>query len=134
MMIALRKRHPALRRRSFFNPAARERDGRPDVVWHGVEPGKPDFSRISRSLAFCLDGAQTGREPDQDFYVACNAWREPLDFGVPRAPNGRLWRRVIDTALPSPLDIVEPEAGPAVPARTAYRVAPYSVVVLMSEA
>jgi glycogen operon protein len=134
MMIALRKRHPALRRRTFFDGAARRHDGRPDILWHGVEPEKPDFSRISRSLAFSLDGTQTGREPDQDFYVVCNAWREPLDFTIPRSPNSKPWRRVIDTALPSPLDIVEPAEGPVLPARTAYRVTPFSVVVLISEA
>src|SRR5206468_3739854 len=32
-MIALRKRHPALRRRGFFHGGAK----RPDVAWHGVE-------------------------------------------------------------------------------------------------
>jgi glycogen operon protein len=134
MLIALRKRHPALRRRRFFTGSRNGRDGKPDVLWHGVEPGKPDFSRVSRSLAMSLDGSQTGREPDQDFYVACNAWREPLDFGIPRTPGGRPWRRVIDTSLPSPLDIVEPAEGPVVPARAPYRVAPFSLVVLISEA
>ena len=41
----------------------------------------------SRTLAFCLDGTQTGREPDRDFYVACNAWIDPIAFRIPRSPN-----------------------------------------------
>src|SRR5262249_10821838 len=69
-MIWLRKRHPALRRRVFFHDAAD-----PDIIWHGVEPLKPDFSYTTRTLAFALDGRQTGREADCDFYVAINAWK-----------------------------------------------------------
>src|SRR6185503_4313943 len=87
LMIALRKRHPALRRRVFFRGAGPTGEYEPDIFWHGVEPFRPDFSPGSRTLAFTLDGNQTGREPDRDFYVACNAWSEPLWFGVPPSPS-----------------------------------------------
>jgi glycogen operon protein len=133
MLIALRKRHPALRRRDFFKPAPKGKQGRPDIVWHGVEPNKPDFTALSRTVALCLDGKQTGREPDRDFYVACNAWREPLAFTIPQAPNGRPWRRAIDTGLPTPLDIAELDEGPSVPARTVYWLEAHSMVVMVSE-
>jgi glycogen operon protein len=124
-LIALRRRHPALRRRTF--PKAGE------VVWHGTEPDQPDFSSISRSLALVLDGSRTGREPDRDFYMAFNAWREPLSFTLPPPPQGRPWRRVIDTALSAPLDVVHPGEGPQVGTGTAYVVAPFSTVVLVGE-
>jgi isoamylase len=133
MMSALRRRHPALRRRTFFRGSGLDGNMAPDIIWHGVEPGQPDFSPWSRSIAFCLDGSLTGREPDRDFYIICNAWREPLGFRVPRSPSGRPWRRVVDTALPSPLDIVEDDAGPQVAADSRYTAAPYSLVVLMTE-
>jgi isoamylase len=124
-LIALRKRHPALRRRIFFTG--------PDVAWHGIEPYRPDFSEHSRSLALTLDGRWTGREPDRDFYMAFNAWQEALPFVVPPAPQGKRWRRVIDTAMAPPLDIVGLDEGPEVLAGFAYAVAPYSVVVMISE-
>lgn len=133
MMIALRRRHPALRRRWFFRGSGPEGTHRPDIIWHGVEPYHPDFSYPSRTLAFCLDGTQTGRAEDCDFYIACNAWKEPLLFGIPDSPTGRTWRRVIDTALPSPQDIVEDHAGPRVPAGSRYEVTAHSLVVLISE-
>ena len=69
---------------------------------------EPDFGHDSRSLAFALDGRFTGREHDPDyridtdFYVAMNAWREPLRFRIPLSPTRRPWRRVIDTALTRP--------------------------------
>ncbi len=125
-LIALRKRHPALRRRHFF------RGG--DVVWHGTKPNRPDFGPSGRVLALTLDGRQTGREPDRDFYVALNAWGEPLPFTVPPSPQGRRWRRVIDTALAAPLDIVGLDEGPVVPAGSAYSVASFSTLVLIAEA
>ncbi len=133
-MIALRKRHPALRRRTFFRGRGPDGNLPPDILWHGVEPNQPDFSFHSRTLAFALDGSQTGREPDSDLYAAFNAWREPLSFRIPPAPSGRPWRRVVDTALASPLDVVPEEEGHQVPVGTLYPVAPFALVVLVSEA
>jgi glycogen operon protein len=122
-MIALRKRHPALRRRHFL--------ARGDVIWHGVQPYRPDFSAASHTLALVLDGRHTGREPDRDFYLAFNAWKESLSFVIPPAPQNRPWRRVVDTALASPLDIVGEDEGPSVPEWSAYAVAPFSLIVLI---
>ncbi len=124
-MIALRKRHPALRRRSYL--------WKNDVIWHGVVPNKPDFSPWSRSVALALDGRRTGREPDRDIYMAFNAWTEALPFRIPPAPQGRSWRRVVDTSLASPQDIVGLDEGPCVPVGSTYRVAPYSTVVLIAQ-
>jgi glycogen operon protein len=131
-LIALRKRHPALRRPGFLRGRGPAGALRPDVVWHGLEPGRPDFSSGSRALAFTLDGGLTGREPDRDFYVAFNAWREGLPFRLPPAPSGRPWRRVVDTALAPPADIVGPDEGPLLPAGVVYPVASHSAVVLVS--
>jgi glycogen operon protein len=124
-LVALRKRHPALRRRHFFRG--------PEVVWHGLKPNRPDFGATSRTLALALDGRQTGREPDRDIYMAFNAWSEPLAFTVPPAPQGRPWRRVIDTALTSPADIVGLDEGPVVRVGSDYSVASFSTLVLIAE-
>jgi glycogen operon protein len=123
-MIALRKRHPALRRRQFLAPG--------DVHWHGVEPFRPDFSAHSRTLALALDGRRTSRELDRDFYMAFNAWREPVTFVIPAAPQGRPWRRVVDTALAPPLDIVGLDEGPGETVGSRYPVAPFALLVLIS--
>jgi glycogen operon protein len=110
-----------------------------DIHWHGIEPSQPDFSFNSRTLAFALDGRFTGREGDPDyqidtdFYVAMNAWSESLRFRIPASPTRRRWRRLIDTALPSPEDIVAEGEGPIIADGTAYLVAPFSTLVLVSE-
>jgi isoamylase len=53
-LIALRKRHQALRGREFFRGCQGSLPGRPDIVWHGIGPGRPDLSSWSRSLALVL--------------------------------------------------------------------------------
>jgi glycogen operon protein len=133
-LIWLRHRHPALRRVSFFRGKGTAKDAAPDIIWHGTEPGRADFTSASRTLAFAIDGRASGRGPDRDFYVVCNAWREALPFRAPLSPSGRPWRRLIDTALPSPDDLVPENAGPMIPAGSVYTVAAHSLVAYISEA
>jgi glycogen operon protein len=115
-MIAFRKSHPSLGRPRFW---------RDDVHWYGVGPGV-DLSYESHSLAYCLLGASRG---DRDLYVMINAYHGPLEFEIQESPAGG-WRRSIDTALESPLDIAEPGAEPPV-VSLRYLVRPRSVVVLV---
>lgn len=124
-LIALRLRHPILRRRKFMDVA--------DAAWHGLEPYHPDFSYKSRTLAVSFDGQKTGREPDEDFYIAFNAWSDPLPFVIPPSFQHRPWRRCIDTALASPLDIVRPSSGPVIEVGSQYLVAAFSMIVLITE-
>jgi len=133
-MIALRQRHPALRRRTFFT-GGRE-GGPPDIVWHGVEPCQPDFSNESHALAYALDGRRVDRPGviDRDLYFAFNAWWKPLTFRIPASPTGRRWHRAVDTALSTPEDAMELDQGPVVPVRHAYRVEARSLIILISEA
>jgi glycogen operon protein len=111
-----------------------------DIHWHGTEPYQPDWGFTSRTLAFALDGRFTGREHDpdyhidNDFYVAMNAWNEAVRFRVPASPTRRRWRRLIDTGLPSPEDIIETERGHLVAEGSTYLVAPFATLVLISEA
>jgi glycogen operon protein len=39
-----------------------------------------------------------------------NAYWEPLEFALPKTAMGRVWRRMVDTALESPLDFCDPPA------------------------
>ncbi|MFA5623521.1 MAG: glycogen debranching protein GlgX [Bradymonadales bacterium] len=102
LLIKLRAKHPALKRTEFADPfvatqtALRTQAG---IIWHGVSMGKPDWSAHSHSLACeLLAGPREHR-----FYIAMNAWREPLSFEIPR----RTWKSIINTALDSPQDFVD---------------------------
>ncbi len=132
-LIALRRRHPVLRRRGFFHGGGKDGALKPDIIWHGVKPQMPDFSHTSRTLSFSLDGMQSGRESDRDFYVAFNAYRQPVPFRIPDSPSQRQWRRRIDTSLESPQDIVALDQGPVVDPGRRYLVPGHSALVLVSE-
>jgi isoamylase len=97
-----------------------------DRAWHGVKPGKPDWSVGSHSLASSV------ARPDQRllFYLILNAYWEPLEFELP-ANNGNPWHRWIDTSLDSPHDITEWLSAPPIEGLV-YRAAPRSVVSLYS--
>ena len=113
-MIAFRKSHPSLCRSRFW---------RDDISWYGIGP-TVGLSPDSRSLAFCLHGAS---QADDDIYVMINAYWQELQFQIQTgAPQD--WLRIVDTALPSPEDFLEP--GLPLQQLT-YRVAPRSIVVLV---
>jgi isoamylase len=112
-MIAFRKNHPSLSRSRFW---------REDVSWYGVGSAV-DLSHDSHSLAFCLHGASQG---DDDIYVMINAYWEELEFHLQEG-TAQEWKRIVDTALPSPDDFSER----GVPLeQTKSTVAPRSIVVL----
>ena len=125
-LIALRKRHPGLRRPRFLTgrPASGRR--RPDVVWHGERLRDPRWDDpTARSLAFTLDGADAGEGP---LHVVLNMSDAVFDAALPPLA-GSTWRRAVDTALPSPEDVTPPvEQAPLTGG--AYVVQPRSVVVL----
>lgn len=114
LMIAFRKAHPSIHRMTFW---------REDVHWYGAA-GSVEFSPESRALAYCLRGQS---QNDNDLYVMINAHWEEADFAI---QEGYGWRRVIDTSLCGPQDILEPEHEEPI-GTTHYRVKPRSVVVLM---
>jgi glycogen operon protein len=132
LMIAFRHRHPVLRRKTFFTGGISGRP--PEILWHGVEPARPDFSHESQAIAFALDGRGCDRQGvvDCDLYVAMNSSGRPLEFKVPAAPSGRSWHRFVDTSLEPPDDIHETEDGPVVPVLHPYRVAAHSLIILVS--
>jgi glycogen operon protein len=100
------------------------------LEWHGVEPHKPDWGPDSHSLAF----THTSTEHRFQMHVMVNAWWQPLRFVLP--PTGLAdgcWHRWIDTAQPSPDDIVAWGEAPLLPDH-AYQVQARSVVVLLVRA
>jgi glycogen operon protein len=96
---------------------------------HGVAPGEPDLAHHSRSLAL----SASNLSGDPMMYFALNAYWEPLEFQLPDLPDWAQsgWRRVLDTSLSPPNDIVLPTAAPQVTTST-YSVGPRSVVVMFA--
>ena len=100
--------------------------GGPQITWHGVELNQPYWGEGSHALAYELispDGAE-------HLYVALNAYWEPLEFALPPLPQGKTWRRLIDTAIESPNDI-NSAPTPLAAGQGSYRCEARSSIVLM---
>lgn len=124
-MIAFRKHHPNVRREHFFTGQPNEHGVR-DIDWHSCHLFSPDWhDPDSHVLAFTI----WGLSQDDDLHGMLNMGDRGLDFEVP-ALEGCKWLKVIDTALPSPMDIAEPGKETAVPGSMCF-VNSHSVVVLI---
>lgn len=106
----------------FWSP-----DGQSQITWHGIHLNQPDWGHDSHSLAFSLRNA----EAREHLHVIVNAYWEPLAFDLPLLSAGHLWRRVVDTSLPTPNDFAEPSAEPIV-TTSRYLTQPRSVVILLA--
>jgi isoamylase len=119
-MIALRMKHFALSREEFVN-----RTG-----WHGLKPGNPDWTGQSRTLAFQMHGWHDQAE----IFVMFSANWDPQQFALPDRGWQRRWRRLVDTSLTSPDDIVDENDAVALNPADHYIVNPRTTVILMSPA
>jgi glycogen operon protein len=117
-MIAFRKAHPSIGRPTFWREA---------VTWFGPD-GPVALDAESRCLAYFLDGESAD---DNDLYVMINGHWQDRSFLVQQGTPSA-WRRVVDTAKPSPEDIIEPGQEPKVESAS-YLVRARSVVVLRKE-
>jgi len=129
-LIALRKRHPSLRRPRFLTGRPAPGATLPDVAWHGERLNEPPWrDGNARLLAFTLAGARDGETP---LHVILNMSDAARPVAVPALP-GYAWRRALDTALAAPLDII-PSAQQTAIRGAHYAAQARSVVVLEAHA
>lgn len=103
--LALRRRHPSLRRRRFLTGAPRPGAELADATWHGTELGKPLWDDPeSRVLALTLAPQVEG---EAVLHIAINMSAQAQRFAVPDLGE-RVWFRALDTGAAAPLDLVEP--------------------------
>ncbi|MFC1416090.1 glycogen debranching protein GlgX [Streptacidiphilus cavernicola] len=125
-MVALRKRHPALRAPRFFTGRVNER-GLPDVSWHGTTLGCPGWDDPeARVLSFTL----AGFDGHPDLHVVLNMFHLGLDFELP-VIDGRCWALTVDTARAEGQDLLPPGSELPVSGSTVHAHG-RSVVVLTS--
>jgi glycogen operon protein len=134
MVIAFRKSHIVLRQKKFLKGNVAPYFSSPDVSWHGIDPEKPDWSESSK-LVICMISGEYGRiesgRDDTDIYMAFNASLFSRTITLPESPSGHPWRRVIDTSLPSPQEIIDENSSTVLPGNS-YRVIRQSVAVFIA--
>jgi isoamylase len=120
-LIALRKRHPSLKRARFLDGPL---DGQPaDIHWYGEDLKTPDWHDAeARVLCFTLAGLTPS---DSLLHVMINMAPTVRLLPLPQIAK-RAWRRIVDTTLLAPDDVVP--AGLAVLAPL-YRLGPHGIAV-----
>jgi len=111
-LIAFRRGHPALGQDNFPGPS--------DIIWHENNWHNDE----SRFLAFTIKG-----KGGPDIYAAFNSHSFQVDVGLPPAPSGTRWCRLVDTNLPAPRDFT-PGGNRGVDAK--YGVQGFSCIVLVA--
>jgi isoamylase len=127
-LIQLRRAHPNLRRRKFFQDREirRKGDGRVVGIIKDIEWYNPDGNEVSdeawsagwsRAIALLLNG-KTLQLMDEDgnwvvddtFLLLVNAADQGVEFTLPASPSGNPWSLVLDTEnLDNPF--ADPDAG-----------------------
>ena len=76
---------------------------RTEMSWHGIEPNQPDWGDDSHAFAVTVSSVSRRFR----LHAMVNAWWQPLCFRLPPADGlEACWCRWIDTARPSPEDIL----------------------------
>jgi glycogen operon protein len=107
-LIHLRRNHPNLRRRKFFQDRVIRGSVVRDIAWYNTDGGELGeeawTTDWNRSLALMLNG-KTLAITDEDgcpivddcFLILVNAAAEGVEFKLPEAPAGSPWRQVLNT-------------------------------------
>lgn len=99
-LIALRKSHPILHRKTECLLMDSKRCGFADLSYHGREAWKPDFQYYIRHVATMLCGLyeSVDGKADDSFYCLYNMHWEEHEFAIPRLPKDLKWEVILDTA------------------------------------
>ncbi len=110
-LIQMRRDHPSLHRRKFYQGRAIRGTEEKDIVW--VRPDGQEMTDEEwglgwvRCLGVILNGETIGEvdesgEPikDDTFLIMLNCHHEPIQFFVPKPPGAEKWEIVIDTNNP----------------------------------
>lgn len=132
-LIEFRKTHPALQRQEFFKGRDSSGNAVPDIGWF-CENGRPmNWDRPENILGLRIDGShrKIRADDDADICMFFNATKRTIRFLIPQPRKGQTWGRVIDTAQPSPRDILEPGKEQLIDNATHYQLLAHSLVVLI---
>lgn len=123
----LANEYPLLATNRFWRATSPGQEG--DITWHGLLPHKPDWSALSRHLAYELI-PETGTER---LLVILNAESTAHAFTLVPPPEGTVWQCVIDTGAASPadFDLKQPRRHPVA---NTISVGAHTIMVLVSRA
>jgi glycogen operon protein len=135
-IIAFRRRHPGFMRPEFYSGRNGSYNAIPDITWYDETGKTPDWDNIGHCMAFRMDGSRAeikADRDDNDFYIMLNGGNKRTVFSICDPLRGKRWVRAVDTALPSPEDILIPGTEKELQYLRQYIVQARSMVVLISK-
>ncbi|QHN03726.1 glycogen debranching protein GlgX [Granulicella sp. WH15] len=123
-LIQLRRAHPNLHRRKFFQDRTIRGSVVRDIAWcntDGEEFNDKNWNaQWARSLALLLNGKTLGVTDedgtplcDDSFLILINAFHEGVEFKLPPPPDGTPWKQILNTEnLEDPF--AQPPLGPSI--------------------
>ncbi|MDR2509715.1 MAG: glycogen debranching protein GlgX [Spirochaetaceae bacterium] len=136
-IIAFRLRHPGFMRPEFYTGRGGKYNAPPDVSWFDEDGDPIDWEKENSLFSVRMDGTKAdimADRDDRDFFIMFNAGVKEVKFKVPKGYEAQHWKRVIDTGLPSPDDILSLEKRHEFPTvNSSYNVKSRSMVILVAE-
>jgi glycogen operon protein len=135
-IIAFRLRHHGFMRPEFYTGRDGSYNAIPDISWFDELGKTPDWDNIGYCMALRMDGSRAeimADRDDNDFYIMFNAGNKRTMFSVCDPLYGKRWVRAVDTALPSPEDILLPGTEKELQYVRRYVVQARSMVILISK-
>jgi glycogen operon protein len=120
-MIQFRRRHPVLSAEQFYKPE--------EVSWFNAAGWMPNW-RTDSAIGCQIHVKKDG---DTGLYLIFNPLSHSLSFQLPRAPEGTVWIKKVDTSAMPPYDVCQPGQGIPLDEETSLLVSDRSVVVLVVE-
>ncbi|MDR1971658.1 MAG: glycogen debranching protein GlgX [Treponema sp.] len=136
MIIAFRLRHPGFMRPEFYTGRDGNYNAIPDISWFDENGETPDWETIGPCIAFRMDGSKAevlADKDDNDFFIMFNGADKSASFRIAPPPEGKRWMRAVDTALPSPQDILEPGREAPLKNPETYQAKDRSIVIFISK-
>ncbi len=133
--IALRKKYEVFRRREFFRGKTEGRES--DIQWYAADGTNPDWTKISKFLAFKLCGRAILSDDEEnsayDFFVAANTDRQDIMIRIPPLKDARKWYRIADTSIEDDTSMLSVENAEKLFAQNKYVLPSSSMLVLVAK-
>jgi len=107
-LIFFRKSHPILTRCSFFTGKQQDGFTTPDIVWLDKSGKETNWSEDNHFIALLINGFYATLDDnlqDNDLFIIFNAEKRDSYFSIPKAPNGKQWKKSIDTSKEWPNEV-----------------------------
>lgn len=97
-LLALRKSHPVIRRRTPVRMCDYEGHGLPDLSYHGARAWSGEIYPSMQAVGVLYAGVYGGEE--QDLYIGWNFSADETVLALPKMPGGKIWSLISGGGVP----------------------------------